>query len=214
MTTLGSLIDRSRTFTRDNDGRFVDDDDFVVWANEAVDDLGSRLQLFDHEFTDVTTGSLISIPPSASPVLIDIMSLNLDDDTDVDFTLGNADFRAAVLQGLTLDHTIGHVFGDTIECYPVPEVGTTYVLRYKKLPVQMESTDDIVPTPRWLDRKLVAYMTAMAFIKEKESGADFFSIYEQGLPTVSTGREKFFTPPVAITRRPNTFDMQPGARHV
>ncbi len=215
MTTLGELLDRARSFTRDADGRFVDDDDFVFWATEAIDDLGARLQLFDHELTDVTTGSLIPIPTvgGVSPILVEILSLNIEgDDHDCTF-VDSTTFRLAQDSDSAVTGRYAAVFGDNIETYAEPDVGTAYVLRYKKLPVPMETTDDVVATPRWLDRKIVAYMTAMALMKEKEDGSTFLMVYEQGLPPISNGREKFFTQPLAMTRKPNAFDLQTDARH-
>jgi hypothetical protein len=214
VTTAQDLIDRATTFGRDSGGHFLTPQDYLDWCNEAQTDLVARLELFEQEATALTDGTnAISFP--VDPELIEIQELLLDDTDRVEF-IGSSLWNQLTDAGTTTVHTLARVYDEHIEFYPTPETGVTVTIRYKRLPTVLTAGESDIEVPRQLERKVVEYMKAQARFKDGDfaAGNNWLGLYEQGLPHVSDGRERFFTKPISIGRAPNTFDVQLGARHV
>lgn len=211
MTTLIQLKERAKSFGRDTSGGFVTDQDYADWANEASYDLAARLHLFDKEVSGTTATNEIALPPASNPALIQLDQLTLAAEivTFVDPDV----FSRAVTNNATFGFTIGRIYADVIRLLPTPKVGTAYVMHYKMLPAEMVNGTDVVTLPAHLERKLVAYMVAMERQKSNEDASGWFAIYEQDLPSVQVGREKFFPGPLTFTFEPNSFDLDPEAKH-
>lgn len=210
MTTRASdLIERARTFVRDSAGNYVLDTDLMSWANEGQADLAARLHLFEHSVEDVTTGATITLPPTSEPdlVAVDFLSLAGIEVAVTDQTTWNTYSTDALQPPVTL----AVVVGTEIRLYPTPDVGTAFVLRYSMLPDPMEDGEDELSIPRQLERKLVAYMVAMSQMKMNDDASAMFAIYEQGLPQVEVGRERFFVTPMSMTLEPGPFEMDPAS---
>lgn len=209
MTKLFELQQRARTFLRDTSGSYVQDDDLTVWANDAQTDLAARLHLFDKTVEAVTVDETIDMPPSDNPalVVIDFLSLAGEEVTFIDETTWNQYEH----DGLVAAVTIAYIFNNVIRLYPTPAVGTAYVLRYKYMPDPMEVGADTVTVPMQLERKVVAYMVSMSLMKMGDDGSAFYTIYEQGLPGVELGRDKFFVSPMSMVPERGPFEMDPGS---
>lgn len=207
---FGELITRARTFVRDEGASFIDDDDLGNWINEAQTDLAARTEVLDHEVTG-TTSDNIAFP---TPDMVTFRSLRLGTD-DVEF-VSDDDFNIIKDLGVTSPNTIARVFDDVIELYPTPEADTEYTLRYSQIPYGLVQPNDLHSLPLQMERKLIEYAVAQAKYKDGDPGDGdrWLARYEQGLPPVSTGRERQQTGPLSFARRPNAWDMQPDRKHV
>ena len=213
MTNAQDLIDRASGFGRDSGGGFITPQDYLDWLNEAQVDLAARLQLFEEQVSSTTSGNSIAL--STSPELLEIQDLLLGTDDRVEF-ISSPDWNALLDNGATPTRTVARVFDGNIELYPTPTTGTAYVLRFKRLPTPLIAGEDTVELPSQLHRKAIEYMKAQGRFKsgDFDEGNNWLSLYEQSLPRVSSGRERFFTPPISMTRRPSAMDLQTGARHI
>jgi hypothetical protein len=108
------------------------------------------------------------------------------------------------------------VFENQIEFYPTPETGLTVTLRYKRLSQPLIDGEDEHELPTQLERKLLEYAKAQSRFMDGDfqAGRDWLALYEQGLPPVSSGRDRFFTRPIAFSRQPNAWDLQAEAKHI
>ena len=213
MTTAQALIDRARSYGRDDGGGFIDDTDYITWLNEAALDLGARLQLFEQETSTTTSGNSLSLP--TSPELVEMTSLLLGTTNYVRF-VSSEEWDANTNGSTTPTNTLARIFDEHIEFYPTPTTGTAAKLRYKMLPTRLVNGEDLVALPSHLERKMVEYAASRARYKDGDfdGGNNWNILYEKGLPADSTGREKFFTQPLSLQRSPNIFDADPLARHL
>ena len=213
MTTAQSLIDRARSYGRDDGGGFIDDVDYLNWLNEAALDLGSRLQLFEQETSTTTTTNTLSLP--TTPELVEITSLLLGTDDYVRW-VSSEEWDANSDAAVTPTNTLARIFDEHIELYPTPTAGTAVTLRYKMLPTRLVNGEDTVALPSHLERKMVEFACSRARFKDGDfdGGNNWNIIYEQGLPAVSNAREKFFTQDLQLQRAQNRFDADPLARHL
>jgi len=182
--------------------------------NEAITDLGVRLQIFEQETSTTTTGiNSLSLP--TAPGVVEMEDLLLGTQDHVRFV--SADEWDANVDAKTVpSNTIAQVFDDHIELYPTPKSGTAVKLRYKRFPIVLVNGEDIVEVPVQLERKLIEYAASRARYKDGDfdGGNNWNIMYEKGLPASSTGREKFFAQPLQVQRLGNIFDADPRASHV
>lgn len=213
MSLLQSLVDRTRTYTRDDGGGYITDTDIIAWLNEAVADLGARLQLFEQETSTTTSGSSLSLP--TTPELVEIQDCLLGTTNHVRFVSAD-EWDANVDSATTPSNTLAQIFDDHIEFYPTPKAGTAVKLRYKRLPTALVNGQDTVEMPRHLERKMVEYAASRARYKDGDfdGGNNWNQLYEKGLPGVSDGRERFFTQDLALQRSANVFDSSSYRSHI
>ena len=213
MTTAQALIGRARSYGRDDGGGFIDDVDYMNWLNEAALDLGARLQLFEQEISTTTAGNTLSLP--TTPELVEMTSLLLGTTNYVRF-VSSEEWDANNKAVTTPTDTLARVFDEHIELYPTPATGTVALLRYKMLPPRLVNGEDTVALPSHLERKMVEFSCSRARYKDGDfdGGNNWNLLYEQGLPGISDGREKFFTQPLSLQRATNIFDADPLARHI
>lgn len=204
------LMERQRTFLRDSGGGFISDDDLVAWTNEAQTDIAARTQVLHDSVTGTTSGT---IPLPTDPALIEIIELLLG--TDRVAFVDSVTFNSFTDQGIAPGTTIARVFETDIELYPTPSA-SVYVLRFSKIPNPLVNGSDEHELPPQFERKLIEYPVAQGKYKDgaTDEGDRWLARYEQGLPGVSIGREKYFTGPLFVTRESNIWDRQRGASHV
>ncbi len=205
--TLAELVARARTFTRDTSGAFIEDDDLVVWINEAYKDLASRLQVVQREEAWHITGATpadrqgLPLPTSSGNATYEVLSLRLGT-VDVQFVNSELfnDWQDA---GDVPPVTLGRIFNGQIELYPIPDELTEYTLRYAFVPADLVDAADEHMLPTQMERKLVEYAVASAKLKDGDDATSdrFFARYEQGLPQLATGRE---------TLQPGPMSFQPA----
>jgi hypothetical protein len=215
MATFGNLVEQVYAVLRDSGRQFIRESDVQDWINEAQLDIVARLDLNHGTTTEVTEAigagdNTIALPTG----FVEVISLRLGDDDDAEFTSG-ANWNAWSDDGAEPGHTLYRIFGSVIELYPTPDAGTEYTLRFVKEPTTLDSAEDTPGIPTHLHRKLVFYARAMALAQEKDfQGSTYWlGLYEDGLPPVPSGREKYVPGPVQVTPAAGVFDT-PGARHI
>ncbi len=213
VATLGELTARGRSFVRDKGG-FITDNDWRDWFNEAYFDIASRTELFDQEATGVTLAGF-TLPLPTSPELLEIRSLELGASDDVEFVAAEV-WDSWKESGATLGHSLGRIFNELIELYPTPVTGTAYVLRYKKLPPRLVTSDDLHLLPTALERKLLEYAKGQAKMKQGEldAAANWIALYETCLPPADNGRSRARPGPLTVTRELNVFDRDIRRAHI
>lgn len=213
MTYAQNLIDRARSFGRDDGGGFIDDADYITWLNEASFDLAARLQLFEEEETTTTSGNSVALP--TSPELVEIQYVLLGTSDHVRFVSGE-EWDSNVDAGSSPVNTLAQIYDRVISFYPTPAAGTLVTMRYKMLPVLLTVGEDTITLPSHLERKMVEFACSRARYKDGDfnGGNNWNILYEKGLPSVSTGREPLFTQPLQLQRAQNIFDADPRASHL
>jgi hypothetical protein len=203
--TAAELMGRARSFLRDSGGGFIEDTDLLAWINEAITDIAARTQVLHNQVSGTTTGT-IPLPAGVNPDLVEIISLRLGQD-DVEF-IDDLAFNATSDAARTTLHSLARVFKNVIELYPTPVVAKAYTLRYAKIPDALVNGSDIHGLPLQMERKLVEYPVAQGKYKDglTDEADRWLARYEQGLPRVSNGRERFLTGPLRVTREPNVWD--------
>jgi hypothetical protein len=212
-TSTSDLIERVTAFNRDGGGRYITPELVLGWLNEAYTDLAARLRLFDEEVSMTTDGTnTVSFPTDEE--LLEVLDLWIDDDHFI--VIDNAGWDDMVVAGVTPTRTRYRIFENQIEMYPTPESGQTLKLRYKRLVQPLVDGDDEHQLPTQVERKMVEYAKShsRSMDGDLEAAGYWMGLYESGLPKMSDGRERFFTQPVSISRRPNAWDLQPDRRHV
>lgn len=200
-TGLAALRDRVRSNVRDSEGTFVTAIDIDTWLIEAMQDVSHRLKTVQAEIAgSVLANGTIPVPGD----FIEPRSLRLGSD-DIEWVDDNIwwDHQDA---GASPSHSIGRVFNNSIEVYPVPDGGTAYRLRYIR---EIKEAADLALLPNELHKKCVEYATAKARWKEGEQvdGDRYLALYEQGLPTAPLGRDRVNPGPMSIHRAPGPFDV-------
>lgn len=212
MTTLDELIQRVRVFSRDSGANYITDEMIMDWLNEAYTDLVARLKLFDEEVSTTTSGgNTLSFPTDEGLLQITSITLGTEDRA---VPVDDASWESLTDQGDTPAQTVYRVYENQIEFYPTPASGTTVTLRYKSTPERLNSVTDSHELPAQLERKMLEYAKAQCRFADSDfdGGNNWLVLYEQSLPPLSSGRERFFTAPTFVFRRPDSFDLQ--GRHV
>lgn len=144
---------------------------------------------------------------------VQVLSLRLGSD-DVEF-VDDATWNAySDATGYT-SHTLGRVFGSTIELYPTPSAGTSYAIRYAYVPLALAQPEDEPEIAANLQPRLVQYTLAMCKYKEGEPGEGdrYLSLYEAGLPAPPLGSLTQRPGPLSIGFAEGPFDIDPDAIH-
>ena len=212
---LGDLKRRAYSQLRDTSKAFVADSEMEDWLNDGYIDLSARLQLLQKEKSTTTAAATIPLPPTVSdPEPVQVLSLRFGDD-DVEW-VDDDTFNAWKDSDATPPHTLGRVWNSAIELYPVPSIGTAYVLRYSYLPAVMEDVGDEPALPVHLHVKLVYYALAQAKLKygELDEADRFLVMYEQNLPPPIRGLITLRPAPLSLIPVGGVFDLDPEARHI
>lgn len=212
-STLTELRTRARSFVPDRDGTFIDDTDLDNYINEAYLDLADKLDGIELEFTGSTSGSTITLPPSGGTTIKRVSSLRIDDE-DVSF-VDDATFNAYSAEQTDPDFTIGRSFAGTIELFPEPDTGLDYVLRCVVIPEALTASD-AQQLPVWIERKLVDFAVYRACMKADElyRGREFLSMYLEGLPEPSYGKDRSIPGPLTLAPSVGPFDLDIDAAHI
>lgn len=208
-----TLIARVRSFLPDRDGGFIDDTDIANYLNEAYFDLADRLEAVEQTFTATTTGDTIAMPPSGSAVIGRVTSLRIDDE-DVAF-VDDATWNSFADATSDPDFTIARVFDGNIELFPDPGTGLDYDLRCLIIPAAM-SGSDTHELPIWIERKLIDWATYRGCMKGDEiyRGREFLSMYLEGLPEPSYGKDRGIPGPLTLAPSVGPFDLDVDAAHI
>lgn len=208
---LANLRKRVYAPLRDSTHRAVEESDVDDWLNEAYLDIVTRTRNLYHRITASTTAATIEIPEGADvdPSLVRVRSLILGSDDAVQMCAD--DVFTSHRNGQTGPvGTLGRVFGASIELYPVPEIGTAYVLEYAYAPARLVSPTDIPDLPAFLHSKLVNYARAHACYQlgEQEKARDYLAMYAEGLPPPNLGAHRH-TGPIQMIPSSGVFDDDP-----
>lgn len=182
---LTEIRSRIRAVARDSSNTFHTDPIIDDLVNEAYLDLVARLGLIHSEQsknmgdsgTSVANGT-IDLPTD----YIRVLTLRLGDD-DVQF-VDDEVFWSHYDVGSSPSNTLGRVFNDKIEMYPLPASGQATKLRYIKKPTALSAGADSPSIPEELQSKIVDYARAHVKYKEGEFGAGdrYLAMYEDNLP--------------------------------
>jgi hypothetical protein len=212
-STLTELRARARSFVPDRDGSFIADGDLDNYINEAYLDLADRLDGIELEFDGTTSGSTITLPPSGGTTIKRVSSLRIDEE-DVAF-VDDVTFNAYSADVSDPGFTIGRVFASTVELFPDPGSGTDYVLRCVVIPAVLTASDTH-QLPVWIERKLVDFAAYRACMKADElyRGREFLSMYLEGLPEPSYGKDRSIPGPLTLVTPAGPFDIDIEAQHI
>jgi len=214
--TLTELISAIRSITRDDPGNIVDDTDIRGYVNEAITDLGARLELFDKTITGVTATNTIALPPTPAtdPAMVEPLHLILGASDEVQW-VDDETWDVWSSSGDTPARTLGRIFAGVAELYPTPAVGTAFTLRYKRLPTLLDSGQDLHELPLQLERKLVEYgkFQALMALGRQDEASTWLALYESGLLPPDTGRRKSMPLPLAIEIESGPFDTDIEVMH-
>lgn len=210
---LMQLIERARSVTRDSDSSYVTPEDYTNYANEAITDLGARLELFDDERTTTATG----LETYGFPTDVDVVEpLHLYVvDVEVEW-VDDVTFDAWKRLGNTPTGTLGRIFERQFELYPAPAAGTTLKFRFKRLAGMLQNGSDLHELPLQLESKVVAWMKFSALMKlgRTDDASAYYTIYNEGLPSIDTGKRASMPLPLQIQIEPGPFDLDVEAQHI
>jgi hypothetical protein len=221
---LQNIRDDIRSVIRDASSEFVTSADVDRWVNTAYRDLAARLKI-NRQTTDGTgtVGADGDVDPPSD--FIEVIWLRLEDDdgdntVDVEFVDDDV-FHSHKDAETTPANTLGRVAitstgAPLIELYPAPDTADTYQLRYVSDVTDLSGASDEPVIPKHLHRKLVHYGRAEAYYKigEAEKGDREMVRFEDGLPSVNSGRPRFNPGPASLTLAPGPFDEDEwGVRH-
>lgn len=209
--TFQQMQDRVYAVLRDPNKVYFTAAEVKDWLNEAQADLAARLRVLQATATGTTDGTATITLPSD---YVDHRLLELGGEPVV--FVDDRTFEDARDTGANLSTTIARVYTEKIELYPVPASGTSYELRYYKLPGDLVNGSDVSPLPPELHVKMVRYAQAQAKLKAGEEGAAdrYLAMYEQGLPGPAVGRQRFWPGPLSVFPDPGPIDRDPQSIHI
>jgi hypothetical protein len=211
-STLAQLRTRARSFVPDRDGTFITDTDLDNYINEAYLDLADKLDGIELEFDGTTSGATIALPPSGGTTIKRVSSLLIDEE-DVSF-VDDATFNSYSAEDRPRLHDRA-LFAGTIELFPEPDSGLAYVLRCVVIPAALTSSD--TQAAPGLDRAEARGLRRYrACLKGDEiyRAREFLSMYLEGLPEPSYGKDRGIPGPITLAPSVGPFDLDIDAAHI
>lgn len=210
---LAQLRDRVYAHLRDDEHEFHATDVVEAWLNDAGREVAARTKVIRREADESNTAIDEGDGTFALPEdFLSAISLRFGLD-DAEFVDDDVFWSWSDGEGMP-GHTLVRVFNGRIETYPMIEDGASYRLRYVAAPATMSDDADVPELPSEWHSRLTYYALAQAWM-QKDEGAQadrWLARFEDGLPPLPMGRERFSPGPLSLTFEPGPFDRA-DSRH-
>ena len=206
--TFEEMQYRAFSVLRDDNKRFITDDDVESWLNEAQELIAQRIEFPGEEVDIAAADGKIALPSDflrLETLFVGEMSIKFVDNVLFDQyrVSGNYPYRA-----------LGRLFDDYIELIPEPTDGELVTMRYIRRPVRLSASQSTCELPQELHYNMVDYARAQGKYKEEEleSGDRYMNRFERGLPLPSSAASRRYPGPLQARYEAGPFDYQGGHR--
>lgn len=173
---VGQMEVAVRSMFRDAPEEFIVPEEVLFWLNEAQADIAIRERLLEAEATILASGGALALPAEfVTPK--ELWPTLTGEDNLIEFK-DDDDFIY-----VPSDRAYARVFNNTIQLNPQPIDGTSYKLRYVRLPATLLNDASVPEVSLEYQYRMIKYVQAQGLYKEREDSlADRkMAEYEAGL---------------------------------